>query len=385
MNSTIFTKILTMRFLSILSLILLVTLSCKQETKTAQKSDNEPVIPFSEVEIEFLHQDSTSIRAIEVTEDAVMYAGSDGHYGIYKLNLANTKTTDADIASQYEVANKGRIDFLGNNPSFRSIASTSKAFYILSIGNPALLYRYDKESNAVTLVYTEQNEKVFYDAMTFWNDNEGIAVGDSLDGCLSIIITRDGGLSWGKLACSSLPNQIASEGAFAASNTNIKTIGDKTWIITGGGTSRVYYSRDKGRSWTIYNTPVAQGKSTLGAYTMDFYDANHGIIYGGDYEQAQDNNDNIAITANGGKNWKVIASGANDGYKSCVQYVPNSNGQELIASGFTGISYSKDGGESWSQISDAPFLSFRFANDSIAYAGGRNALAKLTFKRNTIN
>jgi hypothetical protein len=130
MNSTIFTKILTMRFLSILSLILLATLSCKQETKTAQKSDNEPIIPFSEVEIEFLHQDSTSIRAIEVAEDAVMYAGSDGHYGIYKLNLANTKTTDADIASQYEVTNKGRIDFLGNNPSFRSIASTSKAFYI---------------------------------------------------------------------------------------------------------------------------------------------------------------------------------------------------------------------------------------------------------------
>lgn len=55
MNSTIFTKILTMRFLSILSLILLATLSCKQETKTAQKSDNEPIIPFSEVEIEFLH------------------------------------------------------------------------------------------------------------------------------------------------------------------------------------------------------------------------------------------------------------------------------------------------------------------------------------------
>lgn len=374
-----------MRILSILSLLLLTLLSCKQEGKNTQAAENEIITPFSNVEIEFLHQDSTSIRAIEVTEDAVMYAGSNGHYGIYKLNINNLKTTDAAVASQYEVANKGRIDFLGNNPSFRSIASTSKAFYILSIENPALLYRYDKESNAVTLVYTEQNERVFYDAMTFWNDSEGIAVGDSLDGCLSIIVTRDGGLSWGKLACSSLPNQIASEGAFAASDTNIKTIGDKTWIITGGGTSRVYYSGDKGRTWNIYNTPVAQGKSTLGAYTMDFYDENRGIIYGGDYERPAANKDNIAVTTDGGKQWQIIASGANDGYKSCVQYVPSSNGKELVASGFTGISYSKDGGASWTQISDAPFLSFRFANDSTAYAGGRNALAKLTFKRSGSN
>ncbi|WP_035337016.1 oxidoreductase [Dokdonia sp. PRO95] len=370
-----------MRILYTFFLLFLIVTSCKDVNNNNQTAVIEGANVFTKVDIEFLHQDSTSIRAIEVANDAVMYAGSNGHYGIYEMNLDQTKSTDAAMASQFKVTNKGRIDFLGKNPAFRSIASTSKAFFILSIENPALLYRYDRTTNQVSLVYTEQEEGVFYDAMTFWNEEEGIAIGDSVNGCLSVIITRDGGTSWGKLDCGSLPNQLEKEGAFAASNTNIKTIRDETWIITGGGTSRMYYSANKGFSWSIYNLPVAQGKDTQGAYTMDFYDNKTGIIYGGDYTTPEDNVDNIATTSDGGKSWVITASGENNGYKSCVQYVPNSNGKEIIAAGFTGISYSSDSGASWKQLSDAPFLTVRFANDSTAYAGGKNALARLNFKR----
>jgi len=370
-----------MRFLSTFLLLFLLIASCKDVKTSDQSHAVEDAQVFTKVDIEFLHQDSTSIRAVEVAHDALMYAGSDGHYGIYVMNLDQTKTTDAAMASQFKETNKGRIDFLGKNPSFRSIASTSKAFYILSIENPALLYRYDRQSDEVSLVYTEQQEGVFYDAMTFWNEEEGIAIGDSVNGCLSIIVTRDGGSTWGKLDCGSLPDQLDKEGAFAASNTNIKTIGDETWAITGGGRSRLYYSSNKGYSWNIYEVPVAQEKETQGAYTMDFYNNTSGIIYGGDYTTPADNLDNIVMTSDGGKTWTIMASGENDGYKSCVQYVPNSNGKEIIATGFTGISYSSDSGASWKQLSDAPFLTLRFANDSIAYAGGKNALARLTFKR----
>ncbi len=113
---------------------------------------------------------------------------------------------------------------------------------------------------------------------------------------------------------------------------------------------------------------------------MDFYDQNQGIIYGGDYLKPGENTNNIAITSDGGKTWNPIGSGANDGYKSCVQYVPNRGGNEIVAVGFTGISYSKDGGAHWTELSKEAFLSFRFLNDSIAYAGGRNRIAKLTFR-----
>jgi len=82
--------------------------------------------------------------------------------------------------------------------------------------------------------------------MQFWNDMEGIAVGDPIDACLSIIITRDGGETWNKLPCEKLPKVVDGEAAFAASNTNIITKGTATWIVSGGKKSRVFTRQIKG-------------------------------------------------------------------------------------------------------------------------------------------
>lgn len=62
-------------------------------------------------------------------------------------------------------------------PEFRAIAFNTKDFFMLSIANPALLYKTGADGK-MDLVYKEEGEGVFYDAMTFWNDQEGIAIGD---------------------------------------------------------------------------------------------------------------------------------------------------------------------------------------------------------------
>ncbi len=141
----------------------------------------------------------------------------------------------------------------------------------MSIGSPALLYRYDIEAKTIKLVHVDSNEKIFYDSMTFWNPQEGIALGDPIEGCLSILITRDGGNNWNRVSCDNLPKTKEGEAAFAASDTNIKIIGNQTWIVSGGGASRVFYSPDQGSTWEVYSTSLLQGKTTQGAYTMDFY------------------------------------------------------------------------------------------------------------------
>lgn len=76
----------------------------------------------------------------------------------------------------------------------------------------------------------------------------------------------------------------------------------------------------------------------------------------------------------------MTGDGSNEGYKSCVQYVPNSNGKEIVAMGFTGISYSRDSGHTWHKLSDESFLSFRFITESIAIASGNNKLSLVYFK-----
>ncbi len=59
-------------------------------------------------------------------------------------------------------------------------------------------------------------------------------MGDPVENCLSVIITRDGGKTWNKLSCDQLPGAAEGEAAFAASNSNIAVEGEKAWILSGG-------------------------------------------------------------------------------------------------------------------------------------------------------
>ncbi|MDB4292148.1 oxidoreductase [Maribacter sp.] len=341
-----------MRNLTIL--ILLLFLSSCAEIKTNA--------PFTSVKIEPIYQDSLSIRAIDIVGNTLRYAANKGTFG--NIDLRTGKIME------------GVEKYHTSIPEFRAVAHTSTDFFMISVASPALLYK-TGEGGTMDLVYMEEGDGVFYDAMTFWNDTEGIAIGDSVDGCLSIIITRDGGQTWQKTPCTNLPEGIVGEGAFAASNTNIKTIGDKTWIAT---TKRILYSNDKGKTWKTANPPIDTAKETSGIYSIDFYDETLGIAFGGDYTAPVDVRNNKAMTKDGGKTWYTINDGNPPGYRSCVQFVPNSDGHGIVALGFEGIDYSKNMGESWEHLSDESFYTLRFLNDSIAYAAGKNRIAKLTFK-----
>lgn len=345
-------------FLTVLCLGILFC-SCKNE-----KKENHH---FSKVDIKILMQDSLlNVRALEVGKAGTgVFATSDGRFGTF--NTVNDK-----IGVAYQI----KLDTIV--PNFRSMAITSNGTFLLSIASPSLLYRTDMDTDS--LVYFEKHPKAFYDSMDFWNDKEGIAIGDPTEDCMSIIITRDGGNTWTKLPCDVLPKTKEGEAAFAASDTNIAIVGDHTWVATGGKASRILYSPDKGQSWEVFDTPIVQGKETTGMYSIDFYDDKHGYAIGGDYTKPNDTIANKIRTSDGGKTWEVVANGKSPGYRSCVQYAPNSDATELVAVGFNGIDYSKDAGEFWTHLSDEGFYTLRFVNDSVAYAAGRGRIAKLNFR-----
>lgn len=322
---------------------------------------------FNAVKIEIILKRPESIRALHVCENHIFYGASGGEFG-----YLNTADNSVAYIGQVEEA---------KDLEFRAISRTKEADYILSAGNPALLYKVNYFGKR-KLSYKEEGEKVFYDAMAFYDDLNGIAMGDPTKDCISILITKDGGENWEKVPCEKLPSIIEGEAAFAASNTNISIVEDKVWIATGGKTSRIYFSEDMGESWEVYNTPIISGKSTTGIYSLDFYNESTGIVIGGDYTNPEGKQQNKAITKDGGKTWKIMAEGKEPGYKSCIKFVPNSNAREIVAVGFTGISYSSDYGRSWKQLSEEPFYTISFLNDYTAYAAGKGRIAKLVFIEN---
>ncbi|MEC3908346.1 oxidoreductase [Tamlana sp. 2201CG12-4] len=315
------------------------------------------------VEIENILEDSfLSIRAIALYNNEVLCFAAN-----------NNTIGKVDLRSGERVIGQQKYDSL--DIQFRSIAFSSSNFYALSVSNPALIF-----NNHKALVYQENHSKVFYDSMDFWNDQEGIAIGDPTDDCMSIIITRDGGNTWNKLSCDVLPKALEGEAAFAASDTNIAIVGHHTWVATGGKASRVLYSPDKGKTWEVFDTPIVQGKATTGIYSIDFYDEYNGFAIGGDYTRPDDNAANKMRTTDGGKTWELVAQNESPGYRSCIQFIPNSEGEKLIAVGFKGIDYSNNSGSSWKPLSDEGFYTIRFLNDSVAYAAGKGRIAKLTFR-----
>lgn len=341
-------------------LLLLVFVGCKENEKKA-----EARLPFTAVEIQPILEDSVSVRAIEVMGQNLAFAANRGWYGLYNDATGDFKV---NLQEQDSIA-----------PEFRAVASTENDFFMLSVGSPALLYK-TGDTGRMELVYRENHDDAFYDAMTFWNNAEGIAMGDPIDGCLSVIITRDGGQTWKKLKCDVLPAVEEGEAAFAASNSNIAVAGNNAWILSGGMRSRIFHTADKGNSWQVYDTPLIQGSATSGGYTMDFYNDKKGIIAGGDYTSIKGNTGNIAVTEDGGETWQLVSEGTGPGYISGIRYVPNSGGNEIVAVGPGGIYYSENAGEAWEQLSSEALHTLRFVTDSTAYGGGNNRIVKLKFR-----
>jgi photosystem II stability/assembly factor-like uncharacterized protein len=332
--------------------------SCKINSSQNSVKHNTGGYNFDTLLIEHFSINS-SVRAIfPLDENTCWYAGSDGQFG---FTVDGGKTWNIDSLQHPDQPNL----------AFRSIAIAGNSVFLLSIASPTLLFKSDDWGKNWKVVYKENDSLAFYDAMAFWDKNEGIAMGDPTDGCLSVIKTGDGGNTWHKISCTFLPPSLEGEAAFAASNSNLALYGDKVWMVSGGRAARVFCSSDRGENWEVYNTPIVQGDQMTGIFSVDFYDANIGAIIGGDWNKKHKNTSNKALTRDGGKTWELVAEGAEPGYRSCIQFLDEKSANHLLAVGIPGISYSADLGATWIKIANESFYTFRNTGRVIWLAGNQ--------------
>ena len=266
---------------------------------------------------------------------------------------------------------------------FRDIDTIDeKTAYVLSIGNGAASRIYKTTDGGITwsLQFRNEDPKAFLDAMSFWDADHGLVIGDSIDRQFYILITSNGGREWTRVAPDKLPSALVNEGAFAASGTNIAVYGKRyAWIGLGSAErARVLRTTDGGQTWKVFETPIKSNQSS-GIFSITFRDEKHGVIVGGDYQKERDANDNLAITNDGGESW-TLTKGLS-GFRSVVAYIPGTS--SLIAVGPWGSDYSADDGHTWSTLAGPGFDTFSFApRQKFGWAAGaRGAIGRIDFRK----
>jgi photosystem II stability/assembly factor-like uncharacterized protein len=240
--------------------------------------------------------------------------------------------------------------------------------YLLSAGpgNASRIYKTIDGGRSWVLQFRNTDPAGFFDAIAFWDEKNGIALGDPVDGQFQLCVTTDGGIHWRPLTPKALPPALTREGAFAASGTCLVTHGARqVWFATGGARSaRVFRSGDRGQTWQVSETPLIAGAVSAGIFALAFRDAQHGIIVGGDYRKPNDLAVAAATTADGGKTWVAVKQKLP--FHSAVAWAKD----RWVAVGTAGTHVSLDDEASWQRLDKEHYNSVGFTADGQGWAVG---------------
>jgi photosystem II stability/assembly factor-like uncharacterized protein len=216
-----------------------------------------------------------------------------------------------------------------------------------------------------TTVFVNRDTSAFFDCMAFFDDRHGFAFSDAVNGRTPIVHTENG-RDWSLTSVPSLPG----EGGFAASGLCAITTSEReAWLATGAGaTPRIRHSTDRGRTWTAVAVPLAAGASA-GATAVTFRDATTGIAVGG-VIGGSGTGPRVARTRDGGVTWRAIAEPAFPGAIYGAAYTRVGAQTIVVAVGPGGAAFSRDDGDTWMPLDDAPYWSLGFAANGTGWLVG---------------
>lgn len=231
---------------------------------------------------------------------------------------------------------------------FRTLyAFNDSTAIVANAGSPGYILRTTNGGKFWQTVYTNSHAAIFMDGIDFWNNKEGVIYGDPIDGSMLLLFTVDGGVTWHEPAQETRPKLNEGEASFAASGTGIRCYSKNQLVIaTGGKTSRLFISDNRGKTWRTLSPPVQQGKESAGIFSVAFQ-KKQGVVVGGDFVLDSVKTKNAFYTSDGGRTWHESSIVPN-GYRECVEFISS---QILITTGPTGTEYSTNGGASWINIS----------------------------------
>ncbi len=302
-----------------------------------------------------LTQTDASFRGLSVVDDSVAWvSGSKGWVG---------RSVDGGHNWTFkQVKGYEQCDF-------RSLyACNDKYAIIANAGSPAYILRTQDGGESWEKMYEDKDTAAFFDGIASIACKHSIVYGDPKNGRLELLRSDDAGKTWWRLP--NRPQLAEGEASFAASGTTIQKTGRRVVIATGGKVSRLFISRNSGETWKDIPTPIIQGQSTTGIFSVACYSKKKMIIVGGDYKRDTLKKDHVFYTTNGGKKWYAPVRPTR-GYRECVTFISDDT---VVALGPTGTDISFDGGRNWYVENDEKqyhvIKKARHGNMIIAAGGG---------------
>jgi len=280
---------------------------------------------------------------------------------------------------------------------FRDVEGLSdKVAYLMSIGNgtDSRIYKTVNGGATWSLQFMNEDPDAFFDCFAFWTPKRGIVFSDSVNGRFPARRTTDGN-TWRDIG-DNLPPALPGEAGFASSGTCVATQGEnRAWIGTGGAApaARILATKDGGDHWVAHDTPL-RGSPSAGIFSVEFRDASHGVVGGGDLDPAAPPFDNFARSSDGGKTW-IVAASAPIGTVFGLAYAREHGDDEeddrsshdeqsrpnVVVTGSAGAAWSANEGDRWQSLEGVSgFWAVAFANERTGWlvgTGGR--VLQITF------
>jgi hypothetical protein len=190
------------------------------------------------------------------------------------------------------------------------------------------------------------NSSSFPNTIHFFDQNNGVAMGDPVEGYFEIYTTTNGGINWVRVPESNIPTPLAGEIGLVNEHSYYN---DSYWFTT--FEKRVFRSTDRGYTWTCSQLPLS---NITFAPSVAFHDELNGLA------ASMNGDENITCkTSDGGNTWVYnsvpnwISGLGSITYIRSTQstYAMNStswNGNELAAM----ILISNDDGLTWDRMDE---------------------------------